>query len=279
MKIMFRFVCLLVGSSMWSPAHAAVMYNTVFETGFEATETPSYAVPTQIHNVGSPTQPWNWAGPDIGVVSSAPAAVKDGAQGLSSIRSSSPNSRYLWTRGANAFDPLTGYSAKVSLAVKTVGWGATASSLLEIWAQGADVTANDSPENKANRSAWITLLGNGELRAYTASSTLTLATGISITSWNLISMEIDLSAKKYEVSLNNIVIASDVAFYGNGAKVNSLSSIQFKDYNAGASTGGYYLDNITLDAEVIPEPATLSLIALAIAGMTLCRRRIRTAHA
>ena len=235
-----------------------------FDAGFETTDTPSYTAGEQLHHAGGVPYRWGWAGSDIGLITTDPNATYEGAQGLNATRSTTINSQYWWTSGTNAFARQESGIIELGLAVKTVGWTSTGSSLLEIWAQGADVTASDSAANRENRSAWLTLTGNGNLVAYTNNSAaITVATGITVSDWNTFRVQLDLDQNTYDVFLNNTQVANDFTFYGSGADVSSLSSLQFKEYNAGQTTGGVFMDSVY----AIPEPSTFTLLSIAFGAL------------
>jgi len=245
-----------------------------FEAGFETTDTPSYVAGQQLHVAGGQPYRWNWAGSDIGLISSAPAAVYEGDQGMAALRSTTIGSQYWWTRGTNAFERQESGPVDFGFAVKASGWGSTGSSLLEVWAQGADTTAGDSAANKENRSSWLVLSGNGLLQAYTNNSVaLTLASGISVSDWNTVKVSLNLDQNTYHVYLNDAQVATNFSFYGSGAEVSQLSSLQFKEYNAGQSTGGVYIDSVY----VIPEPNTLALLGIFLGALALRVRLSRRA--
>lgn len=245
----------------------------MFATGFETSETPAYVAGTQIHNVGAPNQPWNWTGPDIGQVSADPAAVFAGSQGLATLRTSAADSQYLYTRGSNAFDPLTGFRAQVHFAVKATGWNNSNDSFLEFWTQGDLLDGAAADANRENRSAWIALTGTGNLIAYPGGDTLTLATGLTVTDWNRVTLEVNLGAGHYTVFLNDMEVGTDIAFQGAGPSVGTLEQIQFKHFNDGQSSGGFYLDNFSLARQVIPEPTTAALFLLTLTILFTIRYR------
>lgn len=243
---------------------AGIAHADLFTAGFETTDTPSYEVGQQLHNTGGGLY-WNWGGEDIAVVSSDSAAVYAGSQGLDATRSTTANSRLWWTR-PTAFSEITGGLISISLAIRTTGWTSSQDSFLEIAA--SDITVDDFGVN-STRSGWLTLKGNGALYAWNGSgSEPQLVSGLNLSDWQLLRMDINLDAGSYNVFLNDTQVGTDLAYYGS---VDSIGSLQFKEYNNGQSSGGVYLDNISIS--VVPEPATLGLMAAAFATLAARRRR------
>lgn len=240
----------------------------VLRTGFEENETPSYQAGEQLHHAGGAPYTWNWSGDNIGVISTAPAAVYDGAQGLDATRSTYGGSQMWWTRPDNAFPPMSRGSVEVEFALKTVGWADSPDSFLEI--ATTDILADDIAAN-SSRASWVTLKGNQRLYALDGNTEVELASGLTITDWNLVRLDINLMSSSYDIYLNDVLLGADFAFYGNG--ITSVSSLQFKEYNNGASSGGVYLDNLSIQWLPIPEPGTLGL--LSIAGVLLFGHRRR----
>ena len=233
--------------------------------GFETTNTPSYSLGQQLHNTGGGAY-WNWSGADIGVISSDPAAVYAGSQGLDATRSTTANSQLWWTR-PTAFSEITGGTVSIRLSVRTTGWSVSQDSFLEIAA--SDTTIDDFGAN-GTRSGWMTLKGNGALYAWDGSGTeQQLVSGLDLSEWQNLRMDIDLAAGTYQVFHNNSQVGTDLAFFG--ASVDSIGSLQFKEYNNGQSSGGVYLDEVNLD--VVPEPGSLGLALLGALGLRLVRRR------
>lgn len=236
----------------------------LFTAGFETTDTPSYTAGQQLHNTGGGTY-WNWSGADIGLVSADPAAVYTGSQGLDATRSTTANSQLWWTR-PTAFSEITDGEVSISLAVRTTGWTSSQDSFLEIAA--SDVLVDDIGAN-GTRSGWLTLKGNGSLYAWNGSgSELQLASSLDLTTWQLLRMDINLVAGTYNVFLNNSQVGTELNFFGGA--VDSIGSLQFKEYNNGQSSGGVYLDQIAIS--VVPEPTTFGLMA-AVFMMLMARRR------
>ena len=243
-------------------ARAAVV---VLDTGFEATDTPSYTEGEQLHHAGGEPYNWNWSGDNIGTISTDPAAVYEGSQGLDATRTDFSGSQLWWTRPDNAFNNLDSGTVQIDLAVKTTGWADSQDSFLEIAA--SDIPVDDFGGN-GTRSAWLTLKGNQRLYALDGGSEQELASGIDITDWNLIRMDINLGSATYDVYLNDTLLASGFSFYGSG--VGSVSSLQFKEYNSGAASGGVYLDNLKISWSPVPEPGSMSLFVMW--GLLLMKR-------
>jgi len=236
----------------------------LFSAGFEPGDTPSYTVGQQLHTTGGGTY-WNWSGANIGTISDDPGAVYAGSQGLDATRSTTANSQLWWTR-PTAFSPVESGEVSVSLAVRTTGWTSSQDSFLEMAA--SDTTVDDVGAN-STRSGWLTLKGNGSLYAWDGSgSEPALATGLDLAEWQLIRMDINLDAGTYDVFLDNTQVGTDLSFYGAG--VDSIGSLQFKEYNNGQSSGGVYLDDVAIS--VVPEPATIGLMAAVLAVLAMRRR-------
>mgnify|MGYP003587680665 CR=1 FL=1 len=268
---MKRWTCgfgmaVMVGCLVSSVARADLLV-----AGFETTDTPSYQVSEQLHHAGGEPYTWNWSGDNIGVISSDAAAVHTGAQGLDATRSTTANSQLWWTR-PGAFTAAQSGRLSWSLAVRATGWANSPDSLLEIAA--SDSLVDDFGGN-GSRSAWLTLRGTGNLYGWNGSGAESeLASGLDLTQWLVIRMEIDLDQSTYDVFLNNSQVGSDLNFYGSG--VSSVASLQFKEYNNGQSSGGVYLDDVNLS--VVPEPGLLPMALLGSAAFWLVnRKRIRNA--
>ncbi len=270
-----RFTLVLMATALaGSLAQAAT---NVFVAGFETTDTPTYANGKQIHNVptsGSTVKPWNWSGGDIAVVTNAPAAVRSGSQGLYGVRSTDINSHLLWSRGTNAFAVFSNGIVELKADIKTTGWSNSQDSFLEIAA--SDINADNFGAN-STRSGWVILKGNGDLQGWNGSgSAPTLMTGITLTNWHTIRMDVNLDSNSFNVFFDGAQVATNFAFYG-GTGVDFVRSFQFKEYNTGLSTGGFYMDNVLVTA--IPEPGTGALLggaaALAAAFFGLRGRRPR----
>jgi len=244
----------------WTAAQADLLV-----AGFEVADTPSYVVGEQLHHAGGEPYRWNWSGDDIGVISSAGAAVRSGAQGLDATRSTTVNSQSWWTR-PGAFGAVTGGVLALSAAVRATGWANSPDSFLEMAASGVAV---DDVGANSTRSAWLTLKGNGNLYAWNGSGTETqVASGLDVTQWQVLRLEVDLDHATYDVFLNGTEVGSDLAFYGGG--VQEVRSLQFKEYNNGQSSGGVYLDDVSVS--LVPEP---SLVSLLLTGGLLAGARAR----
>lgn len=229
----------------------------IFSAGFETTDTPPYVVGEQIHLAGGEPYRWGWAGDDIGEVVNDPVAVFSGSQGLAVVRSAD-NSQFWWTRGTNAFAPVTSGVVSVSFALKTEGWSSNGDSFLEFWVQTAALDANDDGANKAGRSAYVSLHGDGLLKAYTNNSfAITLANELDVSGWLEVRVEIDLSAGLYNVFLNAAQVATNFTFFGSSA-ANVIRSIQFKEYNNGLLSGSIYLDEVKISSAEEPEMAAIA---------------------
>jgi len=216
----------------------------VFRAGFETSDTPSYEAGQQIHVAGGQPYRWNWAGDDIGVVSDEPISVFGGSQGLAALRTSTANSQYWWTRGTNAFAAITSGVVSVSFAMKTESWGGTGDSFLECWVQSAALDASDDAANKAGRTAYVALRGDGRFLVYTNNSgAITLVNGLDVSGWMEIRVDINLDDGGYDVFLDDQQLATNLSFFGSSAS-GGVRSIQFKEYNGGASSGGVYLDDV-----------------------------------
>ena len=231
-----------------------VLTNAIFTCGFETTDPPSYQNGQQLHQAGSDPKRWNVSGGDIATISTNPAAVFSGAQGLSAVRTTSDGSRFNWTRGTNAFHAVTDAVVSVSFAAKSAGWTNSNNSFLEFWVQTADLTGSDSAANKAGRGAWVTLTGLGRLQAYTNNSVAqNLRTNVAVDVWNIIRLDLSVTAKTYNVFLNGEQVATNFSFYGTNALA-AVSSVQFKDYNSALATGAIYMDAVTV-RQIVPDPA------------------------
>lgn len=85
-----------------------------------------------------------------------------------------------------------------------------------------------------------------------------------------------VGAAKADLYLNNVLVGDDVAIQDSA----SVSAFRMYVVSQAAANGGYELDNVQLfdsavmpGAGVIPEPGTLALAALGLAGLALRRRR------
>ena len=231
-----------------------VLTNAIFACGFETSDPPAYQSGQQLHQAGADPKRWNVSGGDIGVISTNAEAVFSGSQGLSAVRTTSNGSRLYWTRGTNAFAGVTDAVVSVSFAFKSSGWTNSNNSLLECWIQTEDVTGSDSAANKATRGAWITLTGLGRVQAYTNNSTAqNLRTNVAMDVWNVLRVDLSVTARTYNVFLNGEQVATNFTFYGTNAQ-RAVRSIQFKDYNNALSSGAIYLDAVTVQ-QFIPDPA------------------------
>jgi hypothetical protein len=230
-----------------------VLTNSIFVCGFETTDLPSYQNGQQLHQAGSDPKRWNVSGGDIATISTNPTAVFTGAQGLSAVRTTSNGSRYYWTRGTNAFHPVTNGVVSVSFAIKSAGWTNSNNSFLEFWLQTADITGSDNVANKAGRGAWVTLTGLGRLQAYNVNSVaINLLTNVVVDTWNVVRLDLAVTAKTYNVFFNGQQVATNLTFFGTNALA-AVQSIQFKDYNAALTTGAIYMDALTVQ-QLVPDP-------------------------
>ena len=249
------------------PARAAVV--TVMDTGFESNETPSYQAGQQLHVAGGAPYTWNWVGDNICVISADPAAVYSGAQGLDATRSTYSGSQLWWTRPGNAFPSLAGGTVEIGFAVRALGWLDSQDSFLEV--ATSDIGVDDFGAN-STRLSWVTLKGNQRLYAMNGVNELELASELAITDWNTVRLNINLMSSTYDVYWNNVQLGANLAFYGNG--LGSLKSLQFKEYNSGLSSGGVYLDDLEIQWSPVPEPGTLTLLAVAFLVLAASRRRM-----
>ena len=231
-----------------------VLTNGVFSCGFETTDPPAYQNGQQLHRAGSTPYRWNVHGSDIAVVTNDPVAVHAGGQGLSAARSSTTGSRLWWTLGTNAFAPVTSGIVKVSFSVKASNWATSANTLLDCWIQTDAMDAPAADSQKSGRSAWITLLGNGRLQAYTNNSTAqNVRTNVDVMAWNTLRLDLAVTSRTYNVFLNGEQVATNFTFYGNNTST-SVNSVQFKEYNNGLSNGAVYLDSVVVE-QIVPDPA------------------------
>lgn len=248
-----------------APGAVAASAAVVLTTGFEQNETPSYQAGEQLHHAGGSPYTWNWSGDNIGTISTAPAAVYEGAQGLDATRSTFGGSQLWWTR-PGVVDGIHSGRLLIDFAVKTLNWADSPDSFLEI--ATSDIGVDDFGAN-STRASWVTLKGNQRLFALDGGTEVELASGLTITDWNRIRIELNFQTSAYDVYLNDTLLAHQFGFYA-GSTVNSL---QFKEYNQGASSGGVYLDSLSIQWLPIPEPGTLGL--LSIAGLFLIGHRRR----
>lgn len=268
-----RFLFLLAATLIVaSPVFAAT--GASFSTGFESNESPAYANGKQIHNVpitGSPSNLWNWSGGDIAVVTNAASAVRTGSQGLFAVRTTDANSHFLYTKGTNAFSGFSNGIVELQMDVKITGWANSQSSFLEIAA--SDSTNQVSFGANNTRSAWITLKGNGSLQGWNGSgSEPVLLSGITLTNWHTIRMDVNLDSNSFNVFFDGLQVATNFSYYG-GVGVDWVHSLQFKENNNSLSTGGFYLDNILIQA--VPEPSAALGIAAGLGVLIVLRRRAR----
>ena len=248
-------------------AQAAVL--TVMDTGFEQ---PDYQVGQELHVAGGLPYQWNWAGDDVGTISSDPNAVHTGSQGLDATRSGYSGSQLWWTRPGVAFPSLDSGTVEIEFAVRTLGWADSQDSFLEM--ATSDIGVNDFGAN-STRFSWVTLKGNQRLYALDGQSEVELASGLAINDWNTLRLSINLMAGVYDVYWNNTLLGDSLSFYGGGLA--SLNSLQFKEYNSGLSTGGVFLDDVQIQWSPIPEPGTLGLLAVAFLLLAGNRRRMLAA--
>jgi hypothetical protein len=268
-----RFALVLIATSLaGSLAQAAT---NVFVAGFETTDTPTYANGNQIHNVpltGGASNVWNWGGGNVAVVTNAPEAVHSGSQGLYAIRSTDVNTHTLWTKGTNAFVGFSNGIVELKADIKIMGWANSQSSFLEIAA--SDSTDQTSFGGNSTRSGWVTLKGNGTLQGWNGSgSEPVLLTGIALTNWHTLRMDVNLDSNRFNVFFDGLQVATNFSYYG-GVGVDWVHSLQFKEGNNSLSTGGFYLDNILIQA--VPEPSAAFGITAGLGFLIVLRRR---AHA
>lgn len=214
----------------------------VFSAGFETTDTPSYVNGAQIHTAGGAPFRWKWSGNDIGRVTNDPTAVYSGAQGLECLRSTTPNSQYLWTSGTNAFAAITNGDVRIEFAAKSTGW--TNTGLLDFWVQTDATEPSGSDSDKSSRAAWVTLRGSGQFQAYTNNSgAFNVVTNLTSDTWYLVRLDMSVTGKTYNAFLNGNQVTTNYSFYGSSA-AGRINSIQFKEYNGGLNTGGVFLDDV-----------------------------------
>jgi hypothetical protein len=246
----WRGLAVVVAGLACAPARA-----DLFVAGFESTDTPAYTVGEQLHHAGGEPYRWNWSGDNIGVISSSGDAVLSGSQGLDATRSSTANSQVWWTR-PGVFSPVSAGVLSLRAAVRASGWANSPDSFLELVA--SDIAVDDVGAN-STRSAWLTLKGNGNLYAWNGSgSESQVASGLDVTQWQELRVDVDLDGDTYDVFLNGTQVGTDFAFYGSG--VSEVRSLQFKEYNNGQSSGGVYLDDVSV--AIVPEPSLVSLLLI-----------------
>lgn len=113
--------------------------------------------------------------------------------------------------------------------------------------------------------------------------TLTLASGLTTSTWYDIWLDIDNATDTYDVYFgttgNPDVLGTKVGFglgFRNGTAANKLVTFMTLD-DAGSVSGKAttYLDNIRFSAVEVPEPSTFVLAALGLLGLMGIRRRSR----
>lgn len=226
----------------WAGLSGAVLAGG-FATGFEVTDQPASFAGDELHRTGGEPFRWNWSGEDIGAVSAKPGAVRSGSQGVDATRRTTPHSQAWWTR-PGAFPSATVGKITASMAIRAVDWTDKQDSFIEIAA--SDISADDLGGNDT-RSAWVSLKGNGRFYAWNGSHEQEVKTDIAVYDWQVIQIEIDVSARTYRVLLNGAEVARDLAFFNPA--VSAVRSIQWKEYNNGKSVGGVYIDDIAVTVE------------------------------
>ncbi len=137
----------------------------------------------------------------------------------------------------------------------------------------------------------IDILPDSSIVALTAGSPVIgafpRATGFDSTAWHSIDLLFNLSSQTYNISLDGVTLASNLAFCGDsagcaGANVASYGAGLF-DTNGIASPGvgaagsipndSGYLDNFQAADVGVPEPSTILLLGLGLAGGVFRLRR------
>jgi len=235
--MMMRYVGMLVAASLWV---AGLGLADGFDTGFEVTEVPALIAGDELHRAGGDPLRWNWAGNDVGTVSAKPDAVHQGSQGLDATRRTTGDSQAWWTR-PGIIPELTGGTVSIRAAIQAVGWEDHPDSFLEIAA--SDIRLDDLGPNET-RSAWISLKGNGRLYAWDGGMERELAAELAVDQWVVVEVIIDVTARTYRVLLNDREVGTGMAYFGSGA--GAVRSWQFKEYNRGKSSGGVYVDDVSV---------------------------------
>ena len=91
----------------------------------------------------------------------------------------------------------------------------------------------------------------------------------SYDTWYTFTMDIDIPNSTYDIYRDGSLLKNDAAFKGSPS---SLTRMCFGGDTSGISQG--YLDNVKISNDVVPEPATMSLLGLGLIGFFVRRKKV-----
>ena len=121
----------------------------------------------------------------------------------------------------------------------------------------------------------IVVLPGGDIDVDSGSGLTTTSASVGTGVWHTFDLQFDFATDDISAFLDGNIIASGLPFLSTQTPI--FGAVQFQADPGGSGTQTMFVDDITVTASKVPEPATLSFLALGMAALMGLRRASRPA--